>query len=468
MSESTQHPASFRDPSGFLFERGGVLYRQVAASYREDYELLMASGLYQDLVAASLLIPHREVDLEAPAGDAAFRVLQPEIVRFISYPYEWCFSQLKDAALATLRIQRRALDFGMTLRDSSAYNIQFHNGRPLLIDSLSFGRYREGEPWVAYRQFCQHFLAPLALMAYRDVRLGQLSRIYIDGPPLDLASRLLPVTTRFRYSLLSHIHLHAKAQERFADAADAARQPTEARVSRMAYEGLIASLEGAVKRLEWTPGASEWVSYYEEGHRYTDEAQDHKRQLVADFIERLRPGSVWDLGANTGLFSRLASDREIPTLAFDVDPGAVERNYLECRAKQAPHLLPLVQDLANPSPGLGWAHRERASLIERAPADTVLALALIHHLAISNNLPLPHLARFFADVCRSLVIEFVPKSDSQVRRLLASREDIFPNYTEDGFEAAFGQLFEVLESEAIRGSDRRLYLMRRRETAGAD
>ncbi|MEM7354968.1 MAG: SAM-dependent methyltransferase, partial [Acidobacteriota bacterium] len=453
MSDSLQHPASFRDPSGFLFERDGVLYRQVAASYQEEYELLMDSGLYRDLVEASLLIAHEEVDLDPPAGQSAFKILRPERVRFISYPYEWAFSQLKDAALATLQIQRRALDFGMTLRDASAYNIQFHQGQPLLIDSLSFGRYEEGEPWVAYRQFCQHFLAPLALMAYRDVRLGQLSRIYIDGPPLDLASGLLPFKTRFSFSLLSHIHLHAKAQQRFADRAETAG-PSKARVSRTAYEGLIANLRACVEGLEWQPGPSEWVSYYEEGHRYTDDAQEHKRELVGAMIEHLQPGSVWDLGANTGLFSRIASERGIPTLAFDIDPGAVERNYRECRAKKETHILPLVQDLTNPSPGLGWAHRERMAFIERAPTDTVLALALIHHLAISNNVPLPHLAQFFASVCQSLIIEFVPKVDSQVRRLLASREDIFPDYTREGFEAAFSQCFAIEASEPIRGSER--------------
>ncbi len=459
MSNSLPLPASFRDPSGFLFRRDGILYRQVNHSYSEHYDLLMDSGLYQGLVDARLLIPHQEVDIAPHDPELAYKVLCPEELRVISYPYEWSFSQLKDAALATLKIQRRAMKLGLTLKDSSAYNIQFHQGKPLLIDSLSFESYREGEPWVAYRQFCQHFLAPLALMVYRDVRLGQLSRVYIDGVPLDLASHLLPARTRLRFSLLSHIHLHAMAQRRFATTTDSPSEKPKRSISRTALLGLIDNLSSSVRRLDWTPGGSEWVSYYEQEHRYVDEAMEHKRQLVGDFIAQIEPHSVWDLGANTGLFSRLASDRGIPTLAFDLDPGAVERNYLECRTKGEENLLPLVQDLTNPSPGIGWFNQERMSFFERAPADAVLALALIHHLAISNNVPLPRLAQFFHEVCKWLIIEFVPKADSQVQRLLSNRVDVFPGYTQEGFEEAFTRSFELRKSVEIRGSERRLYLL---------
>src|SRR6185503_16964008 len=202
-----QLSASFRDPSGFLFSRGGVLYRQVNRKYEQEYARLMESGLYEKLVKAGLLIPHLEVD-EAPAESEvtrafAYKIIQPERAPFISYPYEWSFGQLKDAALATLSIQRRALKVGMSLKDASAYNIQFVRGKPTLIDTLSFEIYKEGQPWVAYRQSCQHFLAPLALMALKDVRLNQLLRVYIDGVPLDLASGLLPAKTRLNFGLLT-------------------------------------------------------------------------------------------------------------------------------------------------------------------------------------------------------------------------------------------------------------------------
>jgi len=191
--------SSFRDPSGFVFWQDGAIYRQINTIYKEDYDRLMTSGLHKALVEEGLIVSHEEVALQSAAPQVAYKVIRPDQVPFISYPYEWSFSQLKGAALATLRIQRKALDFGMSLKDCSAYNMQFMKGKPVFIDTLSFEKYQEGSPWVAYRQFCQHFLAPLALMSHRDSRLGQLLRIHLDGVPLDLASKLLPRRTHFSF-----------------------------------------------------------------------------------------------------------------------------------------------------------------------------------------------------------------------------------------------------------------------------
>ena len=451
-------PSSFRDPSGFLFQKKDGIYRQVNVSYKEDYDRLMQSGLYELLVDAGLLIPHNEVAEAGKIPGKAYKVIKPEMIPFISYPYEWCFSQLKDAALATIEIQKKALEFDMSLKDSSAYNIQFRRGRPVMIDTLSFERYREGAPWVAYRQYCQHFLAPLALMSHTDVRLNQLLRIFIDGVPLDLASSLLPARTRFNASLLSHIHLHAKSQARFAGDAVPARAP---KVGRLSLLALIENLGNATRKLTWESDETEWANYYEDTN-YSDEALNDKKRLVATFLEVTKPNIVWDLGANTGLYSRLASDMGVQTIAFDIDPGSVERNYQESLNKKETHLLPLLLDLTNPSSGIGWQNQERQSLFERGPADTALALALIHHLAISNNLPFDRITNFFSEICESLIIEFIPKGDSQVQRLLASREDIFPDYTQDAFESEFGKVFKLDKRAEISGSDRSLYLMRRK------
>jgi hypothetical protein len=454
--------ASFRDPNGFIFRQVGQLYRQINRPYADDYALLMESGLYESLVAARLLIPHNEVDIPAPEPDLADRVIQPEQLDFISYPYEWSFGQLKDAALATLTIQKRALAKGMSLKDSSAYNIQFsfNEGRPTLIDSLSFERYQPGLPWVAYRQFCQHFLAPLALMALKDVRLGQLLRVYIDGIPLDLCSQLLPGRTKLNVGLLTHIHAHAAAQKRFADQGTQVAATQGRQMSKQSLLGLIDTLERTVKALDWEPVGTEWADYTSDNN-YSEAAMQEKGRLVDAYLDQVNPASVWDLGANTGFFSRLASAREIPTLSFDIDPGAVERSYRLVRGLRESYLLPLLQDLTNPSPDLGWQHHERDSLARRGPAGMVVALALIHHLAIANNVPLEQVADFFAALSPWLVIEFVPKSDSQVERLLASREDIFPSYTIEGFEAAFSQRYAIKSREAIPGSERTLFLLER-------
>ncbi len=453
--------ASFRDPSGFLFEDHGVLCRQINQRYRRNFEHLMESGLYARLTDEGLLIPHRESDREPLRPADAYRVVEPEQLGFISYPYEWSFSQLKDAALATLQIQRLALEHGMSLKDSSAYNMQFHQGMPILIDSLSFEIYRAGEPWVAYRQFCQHFLAPLALMSLRDVRLGQLMRIYIDGLPLSLVSGLLPWRSRLRPSLLIHIHLHAGAQRRFAGRET--RPPETGRsMSKQGMLGLVDSLRSAIQGLNWAVEDTPWHDY-ERTHNYSRRAVEHKERLVSEFLEVDPPASVWDLGANTGHFSRIARSLGSSVIALDADPGAVELNYLECRRSGVKDILPLLFDLTNPSPAQGWAHQERKSLVDRGPVDAILALALIHHLAIGNNLPLPNIASFLGRLCRDLIIEFVPKEDPQVQKLLASREDIFDEYSRQGFEHAFEPFFTILRSERLEDSARLLYLMRRRD-----
>jgi ribosomal protein L11 methylase PrmA len=427
--------------------------------YAEQYDRLIDTGLYQALADARLLIPHRELEIEPAEPAGVYKIIQPEQIPFISYPYEWSFSQLRDAALTTLEIQERALEYEMSLKDCSAYNIQFIEGKPVLIDTLSFEAYREGHPWVAYRQFCQHFLAPLALAACVDIRLTRLSRDFIDGVPLDLASRLLPLRTRLNPALFLHIHLHAGSQRKYAGTTTVRRR----KVSRLSMRGLNDNLSAAVKRLRWHPGGTEWGDYYD-ATNYTGTAMESKPRIVGEFIARVAPRTVWDLGANTGVFSRIASTQQIDTIAFDVDPAAVEKNYIETRRRDESHLLPLVMDLTNPSPPMGWDHEERASLVARGPADMALALALIHHLAISNNVPLEKIARFLARICRSLVIEFVPKEDSQVKRLLATRQDIFPDYTIEGFTAAFARYFEIVDQRAVEDSERTLFLMRRRES----
>ncbi len=453
-----QVSGSFRDPSGFVFSQDGSIYRQVNNFYKENYDQLMESGLYKKLVESGLMIPHEEVDKAYSQTDEAYKILKPEMVSFISYPYEWSFSQLKDAALTTLQIQKIALDFDMTLKDASAFNVQFVNGKPVFIDTLSFEKYREGQFWVAYRQFCQHFLATLALIRYKDIRLHQLLRVFIDGIPLDFASSLLPFRTWLKFPLLSHIHLHANSQKHFSSKTVGT---SDRKMSRLAYWGVIDSLESVIKKMQWKPRGTEWGDYYDDTN-YSSDAFDHKLTLIDDFLTKINPKTVWDLGANTGTFSRISSEKGIDTISFDIDPAAVEKNYLESVEKGETNILPLLIDLTNPSPGLGWEHMERLSFLERGPVDAVMALALIHHLAISNNLSLNKIAGFFNNICNSLIIEFVPQSDSQFQRLRLTRDSDFSNYTEEVFEKEFSKFFSILDSVKVQGSDRTLYCMQKK------
>jgi hypothetical protein len=292
-------------------------------------------------------------------------------------------------------------------------------------------------------------------MALKDVRLNQLLRVYIDGVPLDLASELLPSKTRLNFGLLTNIHLHAGAQKRYSGAEVKSRTGT---MSKQAMTGLIDGLDSAVRKLEWKPGGTEWGNYYDITN-YSNSAFEHKKQLIGKWSARVRPALIWDLGANNGVFSRVAGETGAYVVSSDIDPTAVEQNYRQIKSEKTENLLPLLLDLTNPSPAIGWSNRERDSFDGRGPADMVLALALIHHLAISNNVPLLQVADFFAKLGKWLVIEFVPKSDSQVQKLLVSREDIFPGYTREGFEAVFKQRFNLREAVPVRESERMLYLM---------
>jgi len=385
----------------------------------------------------------------------SYKIIRPELIPFTSYPYEWAFSQLKDAALLTLDIQLTALKHGMSLKDASAYNIQFLRGKPIFVDTLSFEKQIPDYPWVAYRQFCQHFLCPLALMSFVDVGFNQLFRIHIDGIPIQLASKLLPFSTRLRWSLLAHVHLHASIQQKHADNNTA---KVKRKVSETGITGIVFSLKNAIDKLKIKKQKTEWDRYYENTN-YSTTSSDHKAAIVKDCLGIVRPKTLWDLGANTGRYSRIASHMGIFTVSFDLDPNAVEHNYLTSRANDESNILPLLMDFTNPSSAIGWSSSERMSLKERGPVDAILALALIHHLAISNNVPLGNIAEYFSELGSTLIIEFVPKQDSQVIRLLTSREDVFSKYDQVGFESEFQKHYKIKGRFPVQETERTIYLM---------
>lgn len=436
----------------------------------------MDSPLYQSLVGDGYLIPHQEVDRDIGKdkdkdkdvdvdvdvdvdmrgeGWKIYRIIKPERVPFISYPHEWCFLQLKDAALTTLEIQERALAHGMSLKDASAFNIQFFKGRPLLIDTLSFEEYREGEPWIAYQQFCAHFLAPLSLMAYKDVRLNRLFLSSLEGIHLDLASSLLPKKTYLSFPLLAHIHLHARSQRHLQR-----RREWRKGVSLQGLKGLLDHLKRGVERLKIRESSSFWSNYYEE-NTYTKKASLAKKEIVSAYLEKSSVERAWDLGANTGVFSSICREKGIETIAFDLDPMCIERIY----KKEREHgmVLPLCMDLTNPTPAYGWNHKERLSLVKRGPTDLVLFLALLHHLVIGHNLSFRKIFSFLSQITSTLIIEYIPKDDEQVRLLLERREDIFPWYRREVFEEVSQEYFQILEKREIINSGRILYRMKRED-----
>jgi hypothetical protein len=445
------HPSSFRDPAGFLYNRGDRLLRQVNREYAEDLEHLRSSGLLDESAAAGLTLRHEEVALADRSDDRGCAVFEPTRLSFVAYPYEWCPGQLRDAGLATIALQRRALARGMTLKDATAYNVQFHEGRPVHIDLLSFARVRAGRPWVAYRQYCQHFVAPLALARYRDPRLLRLLTVHLDGVPLDVASRLLPARTWLRPSLFVHIHAHALVSSRVADGAADGR----ARVRGTALVALADSLERCVRSLAWRPPAGVWRDYTSE-RSYSDAALSSKRSSVERWLARGAYRSVLDAGANVGEFSRLAAGAAERVLSVDADYASVETLYRSLDEPGRARILPLVADLASPSPALGWNGSEREPLLERLRSDVVLALALVHHLVLTAGAPVEAVVALLARLGTEAVVEYVPMDDPQARRLLRNR-DSYHAYDRSRFEAALRTRYSIAEVAPVGDSSRVLY-----------
>ena len=447
--------ASFRDRSGYVFSWEGKIYRWISPEYLPQYRHLMDSGLYNALVDRRLLIAHKEVVLDGfDAGDGI--VIQPKRIPFISYPYEWCFDQYQDAALATMDIQNLALEYGMVLKDASAYNIQFLTGYAVLIDTLSFDFYQEGSPWGAYGQYCRHFIAPLMLMSNVDHRLGLLMQSFIDGIPLDLASTLMKGGG---LAAQMHIHAHAKSIMKHND--DGKKGVVkQAIMKKSALTAFCDSRRKDTAKIQPKKAITEWGDYYSNTN-YTDAAFTSKEMIVRDLLGEVETLKyVWDLGANDGRYSRIANELGANVVAFDIDENAVGANWREVKSSHR-KMLPLILDLSAPSPAIGFANEERKTIADRQKPDCIMMLAVIHHMAISNNLPFERIAAWIAGMTDNLIIEFVPKDDSQVQVLLATREDIFPDYDETHFETALKKYYKIENKMPVEGSKRTIYLWKK-------
>lgn len=452
-------PGSFRDPSGQVFEVEGHICRSVSQSYSQHWDACQQGGFFEQMTAGRKLVPFTE----NPHPGAYWKLLDVERIPCISYPYEWCFSQLQDAALLTLDLQDEALARGLILKDASAYNVQFTGASPIFIDILSFEQRQEGSPWAAYRQFCRHFLAPLALSAKVGLWCGALSRLWIDGIPLAHACALLPWRSRFNAGLAIHLFAHARMEARHADARASAAKARAVHMSDQSLRNFTQSLRACVQGLRAPASATEWGDYYNDTN-YTPEAHALKASLVENIARQYAGRLAVDMGANTGRYSALLAPHFDTVAAADIDPLAVERHYLHLRQKGPQNILPLVLDLGNPSPALGWACEEREAFAPRMQADFVTALALVHHLVMTAGIPLNLVTDYFASLVRAgghVCMEFVPKEDSQVQRLLAARLDIFTDYTLDGFLRAFSQRFRLVEQLPIEGSLRTLCVFQR-------
>ncbi len=448
------HPASFRDKDGFVIEKNGIFFRVIANNYQQNYHQLMQSGLYDKLVSDNQLIAHQEVD--DFTGGENFKVIEPLQIPFISYPYEWSFSQLKRAALLTLEIQIKALNHQMTLKDASAFNVQFVGKNPVFIDTTSFEIIEPNKPWVAYGQFCRHFLAPLSLMAYTDLRLSSLSTNFIDGIPLDLCAKLLPTKSKFNLGIFTHIHLHAKSVTKH-ESTQQKVQPKS--ISINALSAIAAHLKSTIEGLQIKSQKTEWDDYYISNNNYTNAAFTAKQHWIEKQLAQISDFSLaWDIGANDGYFSKVAAKYAKHVVAMDIDPNAINRL---ASSKEAPNnLLPLVIDLTNPTPAIGWATTERNSIYSRNKPDLITALALIHHLVIGNNVSFLKVAELLASQTQKhLIIEFVDVEDSQVKKLTLNRsKKQWEHYNLKEFTYAFENYFDIQQQFKVPESERTLFL----------
>lgn len=455
----SQHQASFRDPSGYVTQENGKLERVINSIYFPQYNQLTRSGFYAKLFKAGLLIPHKEVE-----NTQEKIIIRPEFIPFITNPYEWSFEMYKHAALHTLKVHRAALSNGFILKDASAYNITFHRGKPIFMDTLSFDFYEDNAPWRAFKQFITHFLGPLLLAKYHGVSMLNLMQNHIDGIPVKTVASLLPFKTKFNSTIYSNIHLLAKLEARYSE--DYKAESKISKLSKKAHNNIIESLYDFIKKLSINE-KTEWGDYYNKTN-YNELAFKQKAGLIKEWAAALKAKKTVDIGGNDGTFGRELKDTAELILVSDIDANAVDFNYKQIQKNKETKILPFVCDVLQPAPAIGFNNTERSSLINRLKdfnPDLTMALALIHHITLSGNVPFLKSAEFFASFSENLIFEFPTRDDSWVQSLLVRKREFinyFDFYNEENFENAYSNYFEIVKKETISDSQRVLYLLKRR------
>lgn len=450
---------SFRDPNGRVFEHQGLIYRTISKAAIDNFNTVVESGLYDELVRDELLVGWSKAEKnDFNLEDNIALVIEQEKVPFVSYPYEWSFAALKSAALCHLDIQMRALDRNIVLIDATAYNIMFVGVKPIFIDYLSFRPYSDGEFWLGHQQFCEQFLNPLIMSARLKINPNAWYRGNLEGITSQDLAKLLGFrgwfngTTLINTMLPSFFERRAEAKK---SNAETVQMIQSRKLAKSAYRGMLERLHVGISKLSLPTNATVWQDYAN-NTSYSSEETTKKMSMVARFTNKTKPNMLWDIGCNSGRYSKLAVENNAAyVIGLEFDTGALEAAYAMSNREQLP-FTPLLMNAVNPSPALGWNERERHSLKDRADADAIIALAVIHHICIGRNIPLADAVNWLVDLAPNGLIEFVPKQDPMVQELLSLREDVFPDYTYDVFCAALSERAEIKESEIINTHGRRL------------
>ena len=456
---SRLEPASFRDPDSRVFyAANGDVCRALSADGLADWQRLAATRFFPQLVAEGRLVGSELIEATAPDGFAA--VLRHETIPFVSYPYEWCFGMLREAALLQLDLVAAALAEDMILKDASPYNVQWRGARPVFVDVGSFERLREGEPWAGYRQFCSLFLYPLMLQAWKGVPFNVWLRGSLEGISPNEVRGLLSLRDRLRRGVTTHVVLHSRLDRRYEAKDGVRRELKSAGFHKGLIEANVNGLRKLVRRLEWRPGPSTW-SGYEATTTYTEEDAERKAAFVRAAAASSRWRLLWDLGCNDGRYTRLAAEHADYAVAVDGDAAVIERLYVELSGEGNETILPLTMNLADPSPGLGWRGRERSPLWERGRPELTLCLAFLHHLVISGNVPLRDAVDWLRSLGGALVVEFVTRDDPMAKLLLSrKREGLHIDYERAVFERLLADAFAVERTEELARGTRVLYFAR--------
>lgn len=455
-------PGSFRDPASGVLLGHNRVYRFFTSGRVADFEALVETGLLDSFVKSGAVIETKPIAMEE--ADELYHVV-PETglvvehprIPFISYVYEWPFEMLRAAAIRSLEILQVSLDKGFILKDATPYNIQFMGANPLLIDVGSFERYEEGIPWMGYSQFCRTFLNPLLLQSITGVPFQMWMRSSLEGIDPAHLNSLIPLRHKLRKNVFIDVVLQAWLSRRYASRRSDAPSLRDRSIPKGVITGLVNRLKKSVAGLKRRGKAhSPWLDYEEQCH-YEPEALQHKdRFVVEEALATAKPEMVWDLGCNVGRYSIMASRYASHVVAMDSDEAAVGALYERVRG-QFTNVLPLTVDLINPSPNQGWAQEERRGLGERGAADFALCLALVHHLAISGNVPLSKIVEWLSTITKAGVVEFAPKSDPMVQALLRTRQDVYSGYTQAAFEEAVREHFQITDVARLPKSERILY-----------
>lgn len=457
MTNISKHSASFRDPSGYVFVDDGVIKRIINPIYFKQYEALNTSGFFKALFDNKLLVAHKEV-----SATAEKIIIQPEHIPFITYPYEWSFNQYKEAALLTLKLQKYALEHGFSLKDASAFNVAFYNGKAIFIDTLSFDFYVEDSPWRGYKQFISHFLGPLVLSHYHGAQSIKLISNFIDGIPIKMLASMLPFKTKLNPFLYTNIHLLAKFEDKHSQ--DYKGESKATILSKKAQINIVQSLYDYIKKLTLKEH-SEWGDYYDKTN-YSTSAFVKKATIINQWIDTLKTNTIIDIGGNDGTFVRKIERQLQQALVCDIDNNAVDFNFKTIKENKETYMTPFVLDVLNPSASIGFSNTERLSFLNRIQAfapEATLALAVIHHMSLSGNVSFKMSAQFFGSFSKYLIIEFPKREDSWVQRLLDSKtdfKDYFDFYNISNFEKEYSSYFDIIEKLAIQDTHRVLYLMK--------